>query len=121
MELPLDSEPRGLIDEPVDSDCEWVEGRDSDREGQDVDDDLEPVEGSKFHDQADAKWIVIRGSLRGHDDMSCGRPTPGRPIGCLWVGRLAGRIWCFQLILISNIVFNMEFTRRTSAEETEKR
>jgi hypothetical protein len=24
---------------------------------------------SKFHDQGDAEWIVIRGQLRGHNDM----------------------------------------------------
>jgi hypothetical protein len=34
----------------------------------------------KFHDQGDAKWIVIRGQLRGHNDTPCGRPAPGRPI-----------------------------------------
>jgi hypothetical protein len=36
----------------------------------------------EFHDQADAKWIVIRGQLRGHNDMPFGWPTPGgRPQG----------------------------------------
>jgi len=35
----------------------------------------------EFHGQGDAKWIVIRGQSRGHDDMPFGRPTPGRPIG----------------------------------------
>jgi hypothetical protein len=34
----------------------------------------------EFHDQGDAKWIVIRGQLRGHNDTPFGRPTPGRPI-----------------------------------------
>jgi hypothetical protein len=29
-----------------------------------------------FHDQGDAKWIVIRGHLRGHNDTLFGRPTP---------------------------------------------
>jgi hypothetical protein len=38
-------------------------------------------DGGKFHDQADAKWIVIRGSLSGHNDTPCGRPTPSRPFG----------------------------------------
>jgi hypothetical protein len=38
------------------------------------------VEG-KFHDQGDAKWIVIRGQLRGHNETRYGRPAPGRPIG----------------------------------------
>jgi hypothetical protein len=35
----------------------------------------------KFHDQGDAKWIVIRGQLRGHNDTPFGRPTLGWPIG----------------------------------------
>jgi hypothetical protein len=34
----------------------------------------------EFHDQGDAKWIVIRRSLWGHNDTPCGRPAPGRPI-----------------------------------------
>jgi hypothetical protein len=29
----------------------------------------------QFHDQGDAKWIVIRGQLRSHNDMPFGRPT----------------------------------------------
>jgi hypothetical protein len=28
----------------------------------------------KFHDQGDTKWIVIRGKLRGHNDMPFGCP-----------------------------------------------
>jgi hypothetical protein len=44
----------------------------------------------KFHDQGDAKWKVIRGQLRDHDYTPCGRPTPGRPIGQLGVGRIFG-------------------------------
>jgi hypothetical protein len=28
-----------------------------------------PESTGKFRDQADAKWIVIRGQLRGHDDV----------------------------------------------------
>jgi hypothetical protein len=35
----------------------------------------------EFHDQADADWIVIRRLLWGHNDMPCGRPTPGRLVG----------------------------------------
>jgi hypothetical protein len=35
----------------------------------------------EFHDQGDAKWIVIRGPLRGHKDTPFGWPTHGRPIG----------------------------------------
>jgi hypothetical protein len=34
----------------------------------------------EFHDQADAKWIVIRGLVRGHNDAPCGRPNPGHPV-----------------------------------------
>ena len=49
-----------------------------------------PVILSEFHDQGDAKWIVIRGQLRGHNDTSFGRPTPGRPIGRPVVGRSQG-------------------------------
>jgi hypothetical protein len=40
----------------------------------------------EFHDQADAKWIVIKGLLRGHEDTPCWRPTHSRPICCLGVG-----------------------------------
>jgi hypothetical protein len=43
-----------------------------------------------FHDQGDAKWIVIRRQLRGHNDTPFGRPTSGLPIGCLGVGRPQG-------------------------------
>jgi hypothetical protein len=56
--------------------------------------------------------------MRGHNDTPCGRPTPGRHVGCPGVGRPAGRIWWFQLrsyyhfvLLFSNIVpHTMEFT-----------
>jgi hypothetical protein len=34
----------------------------------------------KFHDQADARWIEIRGQLRGHNDTPFGRSTPSRPM-----------------------------------------
>jgi hypothetical protein len=30
----------------------------------------------KFHDQGDARWIVIRGQVRGHNDTPVGRKTP---------------------------------------------
>jgi hypothetical protein len=52
----------------------------------------------EFHDQGDAKCIVIR-SLWGHNDTPYGRPAPSRPI---WPP--AGRIWWFRLSLISNII-----------------
>jgi hypothetical protein len=35
----------------------------------------------EFHDQGDAKWIVISRQLKGHNDTPFGRTTPGRPIG----------------------------------------
>jgi hypothetical protein len=41
----------------------------------------------EFYDQGDAKWIVIRGQLRGRNETPCGRPTSGRPIGRPGVGR----------------------------------
>jgi hypothetical protein len=44
----------------------------------------------EFRDQGDAKWIVTRRSLWGHNDTPCGRPAPGRPIG-----RLQGVIGVF--------------------------
>ena len=47
------------------------------------------VEG-EFHDQGDAKWIVIRQQLRGHNYMPCGRPAPGRPVGRPGSGRPQG-------------------------------
>jgi len=57
--------------------------------------------GGEFHDQGDAKWIVVRRQLRGHNNTPFGRPTTGRPIGCPGVGR----IWSFRLLLISNNIF----------------
>jgi hypothetical protein len=48
----------------------------SERDGPDVGVDAE----SEFRDQGDAKWIVIRGQLRGHNVTPFGWPTPGRPI-----------------------------------------
>jgi hypothetical protein len=41
----------------------------------------------EFRNQVDVKWIVIRGSLRGHNDKLCGWPHPGLSIDCLEVGR----------------------------------
>jgi hypothetical protein len=41
----------------------------------------------KFRDQGDAKWILIRRSLWGHNDTPGGRPAPGRPIGRPGPGR----------------------------------
>jgi hypothetical protein len=36
------------------------------QEGNKVDSTIRPLMNGEFHDQADAKWIVIRGQLRGH-------------------------------------------------------
>jgi hypothetical protein len=44
----------------------------------------------EIHDQGDAKWIVIRRSLWGHNDMPCRWPAPGRPIGRLGSGHPQG-------------------------------
>jgi hypothetical protein len=59
----------------------------------------------EFHDQGDAKWIVIRRQLRGHNDTPFGRPTPGRPIGRPGLDHPLGILVFFQLLLISNILF----------------
>jgi hypothetical protein len=69
----------------------------------------------EFLDKGDAKWIVIRGQLRGHNNMPFGWPTSSQPIGHSVVGCPQGVIGAFQLLLISNIFFNivpliMEFT-----------
>jgi hypothetical protein len=39
-----------------------------------------------FHDQGEAKRIVVRGQLKGHNDTLFRWPTPGRPIGRPGVG-----------------------------------
>jgi hypothetical protein len=69
----------------------------------------------RFHDQGDAKWIVIRRSLWGPNNTPCGRPAPGRPIRRLGSGRPQGIIGVFsyyQLVILSfDIVpLIMEFT-----------
>jgi hypothetical protein len=46
--------------------------------------------GGEFHDQGDAKWIVIRRPLRHHNDKPFGRPNPGWPIGRPAVGHPQG-------------------------------
>jgi hypothetical protein len=56
-----------------------------------------------IHDQRDAKWIVIRGQFRGHNDTPFGRPTPGRPIGRLGVFGIL-RSYYQLVIRIFNIV-----------------
>jgi hypothetical protein len=59
----------------------------------------------EFHDQGDAKWIVIRLLLLGHNDTPFGWPTPGRPIGCPGSGRPQGLIGVFQLLFINVTYF----------------
>jgi hypothetical protein len=49
----------------------------------------------EFYDQGDARWIIIRGQLRDHNDTYCGRPAPGRPIGRPGSGRPQGVIGVF--------------------------
>jgi hypothetical protein len=44
----------------------------------------------EFHDQGDAKSIVIRRPLRGHNDTPFGRATSGQPIGRPGVGHSQG-------------------------------
>jgi hypothetical protein len=60
---------------------------------------------SEFHDQGDAKWIVIRRQLRGHNDTPFGGPIPGQPIGCPGVGRPKGVIDVFHYYQLSIFFF----------------
>jgi hypothetical protein len=46
-----------------------------------------PFRSGELHGQGDARWVVIRGQLRGQNDMPIGRPTSGRPIGRSGVDR----------------------------------
>jgi hypothetical protein len=62
---------------------------------------------SKFHDQGDAKWIVIRGQLRGHNNTPIGRPTPGRPIGRPGVGCPMGVFGGFSYYQLVMLFFNI--------------
>jgi hypothetical protein len=50
----------------------------------------------EFHDQGDAKWIVIRGQLRGHNDTPFGQPPPG--LSAAW--GLAAR-WAYLVFLVT--------------------
>jgi hypothetical protein len=74
----------------------------------------------EFHDLGDAKWIVIRGKLRGHNNTPFGRPTPSRSIGHQGVGHPDGVFgslsYYYLVIFFFNIVtLIMEFTFKTSA------
>jgi hypothetical protein len=55
---------------------------------------LMALQAGEFHDQGDAKWIVITGQLKGHKDTPLGRPTAPRG----WPP--SGRNWWFKLLLI---------------------
>jgi hypothetical protein len=57
-----------------------------------------PARG-EFHDQGDAKWIVIKGQLRGHNHTPFGRPGVGRPSGVF-----GGFSYYQSVISFSNIV-----------------
>jgi hypothetical protein len=52
-----------------------------------------------YHEQADAEWIVIRLSLRSHNDTPFGRPTPCQPIGCAAVGHPQGVFGVFSNVI----------------------
>jgi hypothetical protein len=49
----------------------------------------------EFHDQGDARWVVIRGQLRRRNDTPFRWPTPGQPIGQPGGWLPEGRNWCF--------------------------
>jgi len=57
--------------------------------------------GGKFHDQGDAKWIVIRGQLWGDDDTSCGQRARGWPIDRPGSGHPQGLFGDFSYYLFS--------------------
>jgi hypothetical protein len=61
----------------------------------------------KLHDQGDAKWTVIRGHLRGHNDTPFRQPTPRRPIGRPGVGRPSSVFGVFSYYLLVISVFNI--------------
>jgi hypothetical protein len=71
--------------------------------------------GGEFHDQGDAKWIVIKGQLWGHNDMTFGQPTPA-DLSAAWGLAALGAYLVFlvtikSVILFFNIVpLIMEFT-----------
>jgi hypothetical protein len=68
----------------------------------------------------DAKWIVIRGQLRGHNDTPFEWPTPGRTLDCPVDGRpqgvFGGFSYSISVISFFNIVpLIMEFTSEDSS------
>jgi hypothetical protein len=56
---------------------------------------LDGLDEGEFHEQGDAKWIVIRRSLWGHNDTPCRQPAPDRPIGHPGSGSPQGVIGVF--------------------------
>jgi hypothetical protein len=59
------------------------------------------------HDEADAKWIIIRGPSMGHSNTPFGRPTPGRHIGRPGVGNLQDVFGVFSYYLLVMLFLNM--------------
>jgi hypothetical protein len=61
----------------------------------------------EFHDQGDAKRIVIMGQLRTHNDMPFGQSAPGRPVGRPGVGRPQGVFGGFSYYQLVILLFNI--------------
>jgi hypothetical protein len=55
------------LEDQQDADVEAASGSASGITNTDSDSD-----SGKFHDQGDAKWIKIRGQLKGHNETPCG-------------------------------------------------
>jgi hypothetical protein len=70
----------------------------------------------EFHDQGDAKRIVIRRSLWGHNNTPCGRPALGRPIGRSGSGRpqgVFGGLSYYQLVMLISIYYSLTLSSRS--------
>jgi polyhydroxyalkanoate synthesis regulator phasin len=72
-----EEEEKNKVDGMIMTNCQSTKVTSSGEEEEDK------VDGGEFHDQGDAKWIVIRRLLRGHNDMPIGRPGSGRPKGII--------------------------------------
>jgi hypothetical protein len=73
--------------------------------------------GGEFHNQGDAKWIVIRRQLKGHNNTSFRRPGVSRPQGVF--GSLS---YYYLVISFFNIVpLIMEFTFKTSPTDAARK
>jgi hypothetical protein len=81
----------------------------------------------EFHGQGDAKRIVIRWLLGGHNDMPFGWPAPGRPVGRLGAALPPGVFGDFiQLLLLVILFLNIvplivEFTESLAAKRPDER